>query len=381
MDASWPGWRRRGPASGRPPWCRGRNPGPRCEWPSVVTTAIRESLHRRAVLGSGSRVHDAMHVIEDWHRWLGSRDVGRPYTGACNLAFLGLAISGLYLWWPRRWTRHVLRGSTLLRREPARAGPRLELAQRHRLLVRAGAHRPDGHRRRHVLPVGERPALPAHRQRAAAGPGGAPGGGQAAGAASGGRAFRGAARDGSGRARARARAPDPTASRPAVSALWARAEAAGARLDEHLPATAAATGRPCHGIHPGAGAARAGPDPPLAPHPRSLHRRGREVGALRRRQRRAEAPHVVSLSPHGRGLRAREGRSSWVWRRRAARCSCGPDCRWRGGASSPGTAAGRPPAGPARQGPGAPVKDQASTTSAHEPMDARASPRRGGDSR
>jgi uncharacterized iron-regulated membrane protein len=49
------------------------------------------------LLGPGSRVHDAMHAIEDWHRWLGSRDVGRPYTGACNLAFLGRAISGLYL--------------------------------------------------------------------------------------------------------------------------------------------------------------------------------------------------------------------------------------------------------------------------------------------
>src|SRR5262245_3637954 len=65
------------------------------------------------ILGAGSREHDAMHVIEDWHRWLGSRDVGRPYTGACNLAFLGLAVSGLYLWWPRRWTRHVFRGSAL----------------------------------------------------------------------------------------------------------------------------------------------------------------------------------------------------------------------------------------------------------------------------
>src|SRR5262245_19912288 len=65
------------------------------------------------ILGPGSRVHHALHVIEDWHRWLGSRDVGRPYTGACNLAFLGLAVSGLYLWWPRRWTRHVFRGSAL----------------------------------------------------------------------------------------------------------------------------------------------------------------------------------------------------------------------------------------------------------------------------
>jgi uncharacterized iron-regulated membrane protein len=53
------------------------------------------------MLGAGSKVHDALHVVEDWHRWLGSRDLGRPITGACNLAFLGMAITGVYLWWPR----------------------------------------------------------------------------------------------------------------------------------------------------------------------------------------------------------------------------------------------------------------------------------------
>ena len=50
-----------------------------------------------------------MHLIEDWHRWLGSRDLGRPVTGSSNLAFLGLALSGLYLWWPRAWSRAALR--------------------------------------------------------------------------------------------------------------------------------------------------------------------------------------------------------------------------------------------------------------------------------
>jgi uncharacterized iron-regulated membrane protein len=61
------------------------------------------------VLGRGSKVQDTLHAIEDWHRWLGSRERGRPITGACNLAFLGLAVSGLYLWWPRSWSRHALR--------------------------------------------------------------------------------------------------------------------------------------------------------------------------------------------------------------------------------------------------------------------------------
>jgi uncharacterized iron-regulated membrane protein len=67
-----------------------------------------------AVLGPGSRTHDVMHVVEDWHRWLGSRDLGRPLTGACNLAFLGLGVSGLFLWWPRAWIRRAVRAVTVL---------------------------------------------------------------------------------------------------------------------------------------------------------------------------------------------------------------------------------------------------------------------------
>jgi uncharacterized iron-regulated membrane protein len=82
------------------------------------TSAVRVSFGRDdalhvdpytgRVLGAGSRTHDVMHAIEDWHRWLGSRERGRPVTGACNLAFLGLALTGVYLWWPRRWNRHAL---------------------------------------------------------------------------------------------------------------------------------------------------------------------------------------------------------------------------------------------------------------------------------
>jgi uncharacterized iron-regulated membrane protein len=54
-----------------------------------------------AVLGDGSKLGGALHVVEDWHRWLGSREIGRPFTGAANLAFLAMAISGVFLWWPR----------------------------------------------------------------------------------------------------------------------------------------------------------------------------------------------------------------------------------------------------------------------------------------
>ena len=62
-----------------------------------------------AVLGTGSKLHDWFHDFVEWHRWLGrdgeGRAIGRAITGVCNLAFFWLAISGVYLWWPRRGWR------------------------------------------------------------------------------------------------------------------------------------------------------------------------------------------------------------------------------------------------------------------------------------
>ncbi|WP_257457609.1 PepSY-associated TM helix domain-containing protein [Archangium lipolyticum] len=61
------------------------------------------------------------HVMEEWHRWLGAKGdntpVGKAITGACNAAFLFLAISGLYLWWPRKWTWRTVRPSLWFRRD------------------------------------------------------------------------------------------------------------------------------------------------------------------------------------------------------------------------------------------------------------------------
>lgn len=75
------------------------------------------------VLGEGSReVRSFFRVVTNWHRWLGasgegqSRTVGRAITGACNLAFLFLVVSGFYLWWPRTWTRKSLRSVTWFKR-------------------------------------------------------------------------------------------------------------------------------------------------------------------------------------------------------------------------------------------------------------------------
>jgi uncharacterized iron-regulated membrane protein len=40
-----------------------------------------------------------------------SRTTGKMIAGACNFAFLGLAITGLYIWWPRKWNWRALKPS------------------------------------------------------------------------------------------------------------------------------------------------------------------------------------------------------------------------------------------------------------------------------
>lgn len=62
-------------------------------------------------------VRKFMRLMIDWHRWLGgqgdNRNRGKAITGACNAAFLVLAVTGLYLWWPRNWSWDALRGIAL----------------------------------------------------------------------------------------------------------------------------------------------------------------------------------------------------------------------------------------------------------------------------
>lgn len=74
-----------------------------------------------AILGEGSAgVRRFFRVVTDWHRWLGrpdeSRALGKSVTGAANLGFLFLVLSGLYLWWPRNRTRQTFRGVLWFRR-------------------------------------------------------------------------------------------------------------------------------------------------------------------------------------------------------------------------------------------------------------------------
>ena len=69
------------------------------------------------ILGEGShRLRRFFSTAEDVHRWLGfERSSGRAVTGACNLSFLLLVITGPFLWWPKEWSWKNLRKIILFR--------------------------------------------------------------------------------------------------------------------------------------------------------------------------------------------------------------------------------------------------------------------------
>jgi uncharacterized iron-regulated membrane protein len=67
--------------------------------------------------GQSQSMRGFFRVMTDWHRWLAddSRSWGRAITGASNLAFLFIVLSGMYLWIPRRWSTHSLGAITWFR--------------------------------------------------------------------------------------------------------------------------------------------------------------------------------------------------------------------------------------------------------------------------
>jgi uncharacterized iron-regulated membrane protein len=74
-----------------------------------------------ALLGEGSkRVRAFFHAVTDWHRWLGAHGDARPIckavTGASNLLFLFIVLSGIVLWWPKGLTLQHLRPITAFQR-------------------------------------------------------------------------------------------------------------------------------------------------------------------------------------------------------------------------------------------------------------------------
>jgi uncharacterized iron-regulated membrane protein len=76
--------------------------------------------------GNGQRVRDFFRVMVEWHRYVAmsgeSRPTGRAITGASNLLFLFIVLSGPFLWWPKTWTWPALRNITWFKRGlPAKA--------------------------------------------------------------------------------------------------------------------------------------------------------------------------------------------------------------------------------------------------------------------
>ncbi len=82
--------------------------------PATVTfeggRAVLVDPYRGVVLGEPApELRGFFRTMTNWHRWLAldgaSRSTGRLVTGAANLGFLFLVLSGFYLWLPRLWTR------------------------------------------------------------------------------------------------------------------------------------------------------------------------------------------------------------------------------------------------------------------------------------
>jgi uncharacterized iron-regulated membrane protein len=79
------------------------------------------NVYTGALLGEGSTtIRSVFRVTTAWHRTLGAtgdnRSVGKAITGASNLAFLFLVVSGFFLWWPRNWTPRAFLNVLLFRR-------------------------------------------------------------------------------------------------------------------------------------------------------------------------------------------------------------------------------------------------------------------------
>lgn len=71
-------------------------------------------------LGTGhAGVRQFFRVVTEWHRYLGasstSRPTGRALTGAANLGFLFIVLSGLYLWLPKVWSKASVRAISWFR--------------------------------------------------------------------------------------------------------------------------------------------------------------------------------------------------------------------------------------------------------------------------
>ena len=70
---------------------------------AVLVDPYTASVREPAAAG----LRELFETVEGWHRWFNvsgdGRATARAVTGACNLVFLVLVLSGTYLWLPRTW--------------------------------------------------------------------------------------------------------------------------------------------------------------------------------------------------------------------------------------------------------------------------------------
>lgn len=81
-------------------------------WNSPVPDLLMDPVSGGEVARYYSRRHPVLAVIADLHSHLFLGRIGRILTGWLGVAMLGLGLSGLYLWWPRkgRWRQSLMVG-------------------------------------------------------------------------------------------------------------------------------------------------------------------------------------------------------------------------------------------------------------------------------
>lgn len=62
-----------------------------------------------AVVGEASKWRGFLHEVEHVHRDLAIGPNGKAITGAAALSFLALLLTGLYLWFPRKWNKSTVK--------------------------------------------------------------------------------------------------------------------------------------------------------------------------------------------------------------------------------------------------------------------------------
>lgn len=82
-------------------------------------TTLCANAYTGAVIGRGATSLRAFYrSVRNLHVGLlpsGSANTGYTIVNVCNLAFIFLALSGIYLWWPRKWHWRALRSSIAIR--------------------------------------------------------------------------------------------------------------------------------------------------------------------------------------------------------------------------------------------------------------------------